>query len=94
MSGKTSGESLKGRYRQFELFKEAGMNDDEAAISALMSEADEIAQEMTDGGDAVRSKLLQVQAMVSFLAMRRRYEEAVLRSGQVGNGSEKDGVGG
>jgi hypothetical protein len=91
-SRKPAGENLKARYRTFTLFLEAGMTEDEAAIGALISEADEIAQVMSEGGNAIRQKLIEVQSTLSLLAMRRRtFEVASRRSERVGNGSEDGG---
>jgi hypothetical protein len=91
-SPKPGGEYLKARYRSFKIFLDSGMTEDEAAIGALISEADEIAQEMKEGGNHVRAKLIEVQSTLSLLAMRRRtLEVAVRRSERVGNGSEEGG---
>jgi hypothetical protein len=67
----------KERYRNFRFFVEAGLNEDEAAICAILSEADEIAKKLfveTDTNEVqdIRKKLVELQSLIAARSVKRR----------------------
>lgn len=102
-------EILKQRYRNFGLFIGAGMNEDEAAICSLLSEADEIAKlllvetssrdsrEMgTDEVREIRKRLVELQSFIAARSVKRRVRAMIEVAGpeRVGERIGDAGAGG